>query len=207
MDNMIRVYDDILDKEFCQRLIEKFEATDDKTVWNDYRKFSDTLLLENIEYWKDEIPVCLDAFTKIIEKYKDDLPWPDEHKKLFPKEYILEGIKLKKYSPNDTDEFPWHVDVSTAETGLRFLAFFIYLDDNDAGETEFIENKTTTISVKCIGGRAIMFPPMFPWVHCGRKPVNKPKYLLQSYLHYVMPDKGDSKHELESQARLSTKEK
>ena len=207
MDNMIRVYDDILDKEFCQRLIEKFEATDDKTVWNDYRKFSDTLLLENIEYWKDEIPVCLDAFTKIIEKYQADLPWPDEHKKLFPKEYILEGIKLKKYSPNDIDEFPWHVDVATAETGLRFLAFFIYLDDNDAGETEFIENKTTTISVKCIGGRAIMFPPMFPWVHCGRKPVNKPKYLLQSYLHYVMPDKGDSKHELESQARLSTKEK
>jgi len=207
MDNMIRVYDGILDKEFCQRLIEKFEATDDKTVWNDYRKFSDTLLLENVDYWKDEIPVCLDAFTQIIEKYKDDLPWPDEHKKLFPKEYTLEGIKLKKYSPNDMDEFPWHVDVTTGETGLRFLAFFIYLDDNDAGETEFIENKTTTISVKCVGGRAIMFPPMFPWVHCGRKPVNKPKYLLQSYLHYVMPDKGDSKHELESEARRLNKEK
>ena len=207
MDNMIRVYDDILDKEFCQRLIEKFEATDDKTVWNDYRKFSDTLLLENVDYWKDEIPVCLNAFTKIIEKYKGDLPWPDEHKKLFPKEYTLEGIKLKKYSPNDIDEFPWHVDVTTGETGLRFLAFFIYLDDNDAGETEFIENKTTTISVKCVGGRAILFPPMFPWVHCGRKPVNKPKYLLQSYLHYVMPDKGDSKHELESEARRLNKEK
>ena len=207
MDNMIRVYDDILDKEFCQTLIEKFEATDDKTVWNDYRKFSDTLLLENVDYWKDEIPVCLNAFTKIIEKYKGDLPWPDEHKKLFPKEYTLEGIKLKKYSPNDIDEFPWHVDVTTGETGLRFLAFFIYLDDNDAGETEFIENKTTTISVKCVGGRAIMFPPMFPWVHCGRKPVNKPKYLLQSYLHYVMPDKGDSKHELESEARRLNKEK
>ena len=99
------------------------------------------------------------------------------------------------------------MDVTTGETGLRFLAFFIYLDDNDAGETEFIENKTTTISVKCVGGRAIMFPPMFPWVHCGRKPVNKPKYLLQSYLHYVMPDKGDSKHELESEARRLNKEK
>ena len=207
MDNMIRVYDGILDKEFCQRLIEKFEATDDKTVWNDYRKFSDTLLLENVDYWKDEIPVCLDAFTQIIEKYKDDLPWPDEHKKLFPKEYTLEGIKLKKYSPNDIDEFPWHVDVTTGETGLRFLAFFIYLDDNDAGETEFIENKTTTISVKCVGGRAIMFPPMFPWVHCGRKPVKKPKYLLQSYLHYVLPNQDNSKQKLESEARLSSKEK
>ena len=134
MDNMIRVYEKVLSQEFCQKLIDKFEASDNKTIWNDYRKFSDTLLLENPEYWKDEIPVCLDAFTQIIEKYKNDLPWPDQHKKLFPKEYTLEGIKLKKYSPNDIDEFPWHVDVTTGETCLRFLAFFIYLDDNDAGE-------------------------------------------------------------------------
>ena len=180
MDNMIRVYEDVLSQEFCQKLIDKFENTDEKTVWNDYRKFSDTLLLDNPEYWKDEIPVCLDAFTQIIQKYKNDLPWPDQHKKLFPEEYALEGIKLKKYSPNDVDEFPWHTDVTARETAMRFLAFFIYLDDNDAGETEFIENTISTMSVKCIGGRAIVFPPMFPWVHCGKKPVNKPKYLLQS---------------------------
>ena len=104
MDNMIRVYEDVLSQEFCQKLIDKFEDTDEKTVWNDYRKFSDTLLLDNPEYWKDEIPVCLDAFTQIIQKYKNDLPWPDQHKKLFPEEYALEGIKLKKYSPNDVDE-------------------------------------------------------------------------------------------------------
>jgi len=42
------------------------------------------------------------------------------------------------------------------------------------------------MSVKCIGGRALVFPPMFPWVHCGRKPVHKPKYLLQSYLQYTL---------------------
>ena len=207
MDNMIRVYENVLGQEFCQKLIDKFEASDNKTVWNDYRKFSDTLLLENPEYWRDEIPVCLDAFTQIIEKYKNDLPWPDQHKTLFPKEYTLEGIKLKKYSPNDIDEFPWHVDVTTGETCLRFLAFFIYLDDNDAGETEFVEGRTSSLLVKCVSGRAIVFPPMYPWVHCGRKPVKKPKYLLQSYLHYVLPDQDNSKQKLESEARLSSKEK
>ena len=164
-------------------------------------------LLENPEYWRDEIPVCLDAFTQIIEKYKNDLPWPDQHKKLFPKEYALEGIKLKKYSPNDIDEFPWHVDVTTGETCLRFLAFFIYLDDNDAGETEFVAGRTSSMLVKCVGGRAIVFPPMYPWVHCGRNPVKKPKYLLQSYLHYVLPNQDNSKQKLESEARLSSKEK
>ena len=207
MDSMIRVYEIVLSQEFCQKLIDKFEASDNKTVWNDYRKFSDTLLLENPEYWREEIPVSLDAFTQIIEKYKNDLPWPDQHKKLFPKEYTLEGIKLKKYSPNDIDEFPWHVDVTTGETCLRFLAFFIYLDDNDAGETEFVEGRTSSMLVKCVGGRAIVFPPMYPWVHCGRKPVKKPKYLLQSYLHYVLPDQDNSKQKLESEARLSRKEK
>ena len=201
MDNMIRVYENVLSQEFCQKLIDKFEASDNKTVWNDYRKFSDTLLLENPEYWRDGIPVCLDAFTQIIEKYKNDLPWPDQHKKLFPKEYTLEGIKLKKYSPNDIDEFPWHVDVTTGETCLRFLAFFIYLDDNDAGETEFVEGRTSSMLVKWVGGRAIVFPPMYPWVHCGRKPVKKPKYLLQSYLHYVLPDQDNSKQKLELEAR------
>ena len=97
MDSMIRVYENVLSQEFCQKLIDKFETSDNKTVWNDYRKFSDTLLLENPEYWRDEIPVCLDALTQIIEQYKNDLPWPDQHKKLFPNEYSLEGIKLKKY--------------------------------------------------------------------------------------------------------------
>ena len=200
MDNMIRVYDNILSRECCQNLIQKFEARDDQAVWNDYRKFSDVLLFDDADYWKDEIPACLDTFTQIIEKYKNDLPWPDEYKKLFPQEYNLEGIKLKKYLPNDVDEFPWHIDVASIETTARFLAFFVYLDDNEAGETEFIENSVSTLSVKCVGGRAGVFPPMFPWVHCGRKPVKKPKYLLQSYLHYTLPS-GPTKSESEMLTR------
>jgi len=30
-----------------------------------------------------------------------------------------------------------------------------------------------------------MFPPMWPWLHAGQKPINKPKYIVGSYLHYV----------------------
>jgi hypothetical protein len=205
MDNMVRVYENILDNEFCQKLIDKFEIVDNKTVWNDYRKFSDILLFDNAEFWKDEIPVCLDAFTKIIEKYKEDLPWPEKYKSIFPSQYSLEGMKLKKYLPNDEDEFPWHIDVSSQDTNARFLAFFIYLDDNEAGETEFIEDNISTLSVKCIAGRALVFPPMFPWLHCGRKPVKKPKYLLQSYLHYVSPEVSTA--ELEKSKRMNSQEK
>jgi len=30
-----------------------------------------------------------------------------------------------------------------------------------------------------------MFPPLWPWLHAGLKPIDKPKYMLGSYLHYV----------------------
>jgi len=29
-----------------------------------------------------------------------------------------------------------------------------------------------------------MFPPLWPWVHAGMKPVEKPKYMIGSYLHF-----------------------
>ena len=71
MDNMIRIYENVLDKNFCKKLIDKFEASEDKMTWGaEYRKFSDMRITDNQEFWKDEIPVCLDAFTKIIERYK-----------------------------------------------------------------------------------------------------------------------------------------
>jgi len=64
----------------------------------------------------------------------------------------------------------------------RWLAFFCYLSDNDEGHTSFPYQKVGT---DCKKGTIIMFPPMWPWLHQGAKPVNKPKYFLGSYLHYV----------------------
>ena len=39
---------------------------------------------------------------------------------------------MKKYMPNNIDEFKEHVDVSDYASARRFLVFFLYLDDNDA---------------------------------------------------------------------------
>ena len=34
-------------------------------------------------------------------------------------------------------------------------------------------------------GSLLMFPPLWPWVHQGMKPINKPKYMIGSYLHFT----------------------
>jgi len=39
--------------------------------------------------------------------------------------------------------------------------------------------------VKPETGRMLMFPPMWTHLHAGTKPIEKPKYIIGSYLHYV----------------------
>ena len=38
---------------------------------------------------------------------------------------------------------------------------------------------------ECKKGSMLMFPPLWPWLHAGTKPINEPKYIMQTYLHYV----------------------
>ena len=193
MDDYIRAYPNALDKSFCDKLISKFENCVDQqlgTLPKEGRQFTEIPLQSNMEYWKDEFSVCLSAFQGVIENYKDDLSIRSinsNHNQsmsaLWPEKYGMEGIKIKRYLDNDRDMFDWHVDVSDGQSNARFLAFFIYLDDNDAGGTEFVDK-----TIDCVAGTALMFPPMWPWLHRGLKPINKPKYLLQSYLHYLSPE-------------------
>ena len=86
------------------------------------------------------------------------------------------------YKVDEGDEFGWHVDVNSTGSMNRWLAFFCYLSDNDEGHTTFPYQK---VSTDCKKGTIVMFPPMWPWLHQGAKPVGKPKYFLGSYLHYV----------------------
>jgi hypothetical protein len=149
----------------------------------------------------------------MIENYKQDMgiePIDSSKPKnaLWPKQYGMEGIKIKRYLPNDEDEFNWHVDVSDGQSNARFLGFFVYLDDNDAGETEFA-GWIGDFTSRCVAGSAVLFPPMWPWLHRGKKPIIKPKYLLQSYLHYMSPEAlGEpSQWEIESVERLQKVER
>ena len=104
------------------------------------RQFTEVQLLENMDTFKNEFNICLNSLHGAIEKYKEDLSIRNinsGHNKsmsaLWPEKYGMEGIKIKRYLANDVDMFDWHVDVSDGQSNARFLAFFVYLDDNEAG--------------------------------------------------------------------------
>ena len=183
IENFVKIYDNVIDEKSCKGLIEKFESLQDKHEIVDIEDKEDRILfnqivLTNNEEWKPVNDEMIKLFQAYIEQYQKEC---NISTKMWPEKYGYETITMKRYFANDCDRFDYHVDVRDYETARRFLAFFIYLNDvEEGGETEFLFGK-----VKPKMGRLVMFPPMWPWFHAGRKPVSGTKYFIHSYCHYV----------------------
>lgn len=181
MDKYIRYYDNLATPEFCEQLIGKFEKHSehyDLVETENFRSFNQINFLNHDE-WKEEVNPLMEIFHNGLAKYIGDCGIIREQ---FPNDYGFEAIRMKRYMPNDKDQFSDHVDVGDLDSSRRFLTFFLYLNNNEAGETEFPQHN---IKIKPVTGRLIIFPPMWNYWHAGRKPINTNKYIVGSYLHYI----------------------
>ena len=191
MDNLIQVYDDVIDKDSCNTLIGKFETYENQHE-EVYQEEGDKkiafkqLQMVKFEEWESVQQGMLELFQDYIVRYKMDC---NIKVKQWPVEYGYEAIRMKRYLNNDSDRFDPHVDVLDYETSRRFLAFFIYVNDVDeGGETKFLNlykpGTYIPLTVTPKRGRLLMFPPLWPWYHAGLKPESGNKYLIHSYCHY-----------------------
>tara|TARA_B110000902_G_C13934831_1_gene447396 strand:+ start:40 stop:633 length:594 start_codon:yes stop_codon:yes gene_type:complete len=191
MNNYIQIYKNVISDEYCDELVKKFELNSDQHKINDFRQgenipnegstsFTSLNLNENSYKWIDDITKISEVYIKYLKQYKKDC---DIKKSMWPSKCNFEEFRMKRYLPNDTDQFKAHVDVNNYNYARRFLVFFIYLNDNERGETNFPQLE---LASPCKKGSLIIFPPLWPWLHAGMKPINKPKYIMGSYLHYVL---------------------
>jgi hypothetical protein len=194
LSHLCRVYENVLDDDYCDYLVKRFE---EDTKYKDKvdsfrRKFARLDIMDSnfgksgAKGWEEDISKITKIYEGIVEKdCKID-------KYQFPEEWTWEGLRINKYQDNGTDEFFNHIDVNGYKAARRFLTVFCYLDDNVSGETDFPEfgwrgkmQEKLAFRSPCKKGSVLLFPPMWPWTHRGNKPKNKPKYILQTYLHYV----------------------
>ena len=181
MKKYIKVYDNVLPEYQCNALIEKFEANKDQHVSNDldgHRHFTEI----NLNHHKDWETFAMGLYGNLkpyVDRYKKDC---DIKEKQWPEKYGWEQIRFKRYLPNNKDEFKSHVDVGDHASARRFLVFFLYLNDNFGGQTSF-EEYDKVVQPKT--GRLLMFPPTWTYLHTGHKPIETPKYIIGSYLHYL----------------------
>ena len=191
MDNYIRVYDDVVDKDSCNLLIGKFETYEDQhevvLVKNKNMAISfNQINIFNHDEWKGIREQLIEAMLYYVNIYKEEC---NILEMMWPEKFGYEAIRIKRYLANDYDRFDEQVD-STAGCQKRFLNFLMYLNDvEEGGETEFPQimkpGTYMPLSVKPKAGTMVIFPPMWCWLHAGRKPISGPKYFAHSYLHYL----------------------
>ena len=186
MDNLIRNYSDVLTPEKCQYFIDKFEAHPEMQEGQNNRDGATLTQINLLQApdtpFKEDANFIFNVLMESVESYKEDvlinssLQWPEKNG--------IEPPKMKRYLPDTSDEFPDHVDVLDYKTAKRFLVMFIYLSDNERGATK-IQMKDDLYISSCKKGSIVIFPPLWPWLHAGQRPIYEPKYIIGSYLHYV----------------------
>lgn len=179
MDNYIRCYDNAVTSEFSDMCVLKFE--NDYIAheqWPEDKPFFTQINLGKSGMWGDENTYLTDVFTKYVKKYRKDCKIDNNQ---WPSSFGLEPFRMKRYLP-DGQNFPPHVDVNTKQNCTRFLAFFLYLTDNKEGSTIFTNHN---VKSSCSKGSLLIFPPNWLYLHSGEKCVEKNKYIVGSYAHYI----------------------
>jgi len=182
----IKVYKNAVPDVFCDDMIKKFEANPQQHRFqkrqNPDRSFKVTLSQIHVgeeENWEEENKYLMDLFPMYVGQYQEDCDIIENQMPIYSG---YEPIRFKRYLPNGDEFFSPHVDCTNKNSSVRFLVFFLYLDNNSAGQTSFPQ---LDIGSNCVKGSLLMFPPMWPWLHAGEPPIEKPKYIIGSYLHYV----------------------
>ncbi len=124
MDNLIRVYDNVIDSEYCKKLIDRFESNKQLHQSFDDRGMVFTQINIQKEGWYDDVNILSKVFQDNVDRYKKDCKI---EKQQMPMNYILEPIRMKRYLPNNYDEFKNHVDVHSKINCTRFLSMFVYM--------------------------------------------------------------------------------
>ena len=176
----VKVYDDVIDREYCEHLKRKLYDNEDRLEKRDTElfTFNEMNLVKNKDLYQDEISDLTKLFENCVDMYKKDCQIADWQ---FPETYGFEEIRHKCYKP-DVGKFNPHVDAIGPDSMRRFLVFFLYLDEGEGGETILYDQKTY---VERKAGRLLMFPPTWTYPHAGAMPKGTDKNIIGSYLHYV----------------------
>jgi prolyl 4-hydroxylase len=171
----IMVSKNVLTPQHCQRLIDRFEASEELEVCRRSAGHSFTQL-EITKAWPDEHPALLSIFLEQFQNYKQLTK-----ASYWPANIAFEHLCVKRYLPNEQDFFAPHVDVVDQLSARRFITAFIYLNEPEGGETVFPDLE---LSISPETGKLLAFPPLWLFPHEGRPPRSIPKYILHMYLCY-----------------------
>ncbi len=179
----ISVWDNALEDEWCEKLIDMFEVKSElhrKTEHPEFRSFTE------LNFFDPKLgPEYEEACMHLLGKVSEYTESYRRHNQIsfFPQQCHNEEVRMKKYFKGSGDDFKYHADVGDYASARRFLVCFFYLNDvEEGGETVFPDYET---SVEARKGRLAIFPPFWTHPHAGQPAISNDKYIIGTYLHYI----------------------
>lgn len=189
LQHYIRVYDDVLDRGMCRKLVDSFTALArfqtvngrgvraglEDSAWTelDVSRLSDAPFLS---YFRQLV-------SRQLQRYNADVGLPIP----VPDSPLLSPLILKCYRAGSDEKFQTHFD-SINEVCDRYLVFLWYLNDVSEGGCTWFPGLQAGVAPRA--GRLLMFPPYWLYAHQGQPSPTQDKYILSTYLRFVQPGTG-----------------
>lgn len=188
----------ILDKAFCEHVINRFNEDDrkhdgvlGKAKVDKTHKISTDLHVSRFKDWITEDQKFNIALWEALNNYRFYLE--DINEFLFPFHDSITGVKDSGYQIQHTPPggyYHWHSDEYTfsthepimkhTKTFTRELTYIFYLNDvHEDGYTEFIDGT----KVQPQQGKYLIFPATWSYVHRGFPPKSEDKYIATGWIH------------------------
>jgi 2OG-Fe(II) oxygenase superfamily len=180
---------DLLPADLCRRCIELYEQDPRKHAGYTASaageqqleaavKVSTDLGIETEGVWQPIFTELHSAVTAVVQHISTQF----SALQLAP--LTCTGYKIQHYRKN-TGHFKWHFDALGPGGWERQLAVIIYLNSiEDGGETSFYAQN---LKIKPVAGQALFFPPFWTHMHCGEIPRSADKYVISSFIRFVLP--------------------
>ena len=179
LSDYVCVYDNALDVDYCRQLIEQFES-DVREQLKQQDSIKSFTEINAVQAGWDLRPLLQQALT-YRQQYWRDCRITAQH---VNPDHAWEEIRMKRYRANTADEFRPHTDSWNAETARRFLVYFWYLQDVEAGgETEFY-GLDRPLKIQPRAGRLVMFPATWQYLHAGLPVQAGTKYIIGGYYQH-----------------------
>lgn len=188
--NFIEVYDNVLDLDMCNGIIECYKRVeehgflthrsesnpsslnaDDKAMYIPSHAYPVDHLSKDLgngfiaRFWEN-------AYTPYANKYQTVQTLAG---------HSIYNMKVQKTDPGEGYHV-WHYEASDIQNARRIMAYVVYLNDvEEGGETEFLFQN---IRVKPKAGTAVLWPAYYTHPHRGNPPIKESKYIVTGWVEF-----------------------
>jgi hypothetical protein len=178
LNDFIQIHENAINLDTCEFLVELFEQNPEYRESEDNLNYSQ-FNLTDVKGLSEEVNKVHNELIQNVFKYRDEY-YDTFDKRVFPKTHAFEKFKIQRFMPDEEeDDTETYVDVQDYTSARRFLCFMWYLNDNEAGQDEFLD-----LFIQPEKGKLVIYPSLWLFPHKKIAPVKESQYILRTYLHY-----------------------